>query len=150
MKFTYCAVWGHRMSHRKWNNAVQPSAAHSAHFPCRVRHPCPHTVHVATSVSGDRTACLLRACLSPLRFVFFRGGVSLSALFHRPFIVTFPHFPEGGRERRREGGREGRAKWMTWHAHRTSQLLRSQSSAIWDYRVPRIIWHPWWLAKVSY
>ena len=30
-------MWGHRMLYRKWNNAVQPSAAHSAHFPFPVR-----------------------------------------------------------------------------------------------------------------
>ena len=37
-------VWGHRMSHRKWNNnAVQPRAAHSADFPFPARHPMsPH------------------------------------------------------------------------------------------------------------
>ena len=33
----FTTVWGHRMSHRKWSNAVQPSAAHS-HY-CRARPP---------------------------------------------------------------------------------------------------------------
>ena len=41
------------MSHRKWNNAVQPSAAHSANFSFPVRHPMPPHGIYSTVLSCD-------------------------------------------------------------------------------------------------
>ena len=43
-------IKGHRMLHRKLNNAVQPSAAHSAHVPFLVGHPMS-----PLSIAGNKT-----------------------------------------------------------------------------------------------
>ena len=79
--------------HRKWNNAVQPTATNSADFPFPVRHPMSPQSSVKIFQSGSGNSCT--ECCAIIKGGIFEAGFVEKVAFSWPSVDRFGKFLVG-------------------------------------------------------